>query len=290
MEACREIQNGNVRDHIYFMKIESRMLRVDRRGAFTLIELLVVIAIIAILASMILPALSRAKEKGRQAKCMNNLRQIAIGMNVYADDNRGFLFYLGSPTSAWFPNDGQWTLNPRSTVQLDPSNQYAYWGIGYWQSIGRNKQIFRCPTANIVDEWHDDNRYYAHDFWQNSTFGINGQLIQDNKAPKLVNYSRPQATIFAQDSAEQKMDGEDDTIGLFPGKSQILTQWIGNDYPTALGGLSAQYYHNYDFTWEWYRHNRVNESIMLSGSVMTFKYKSARIGIDYRYYTGDYSK
>src|SRR5215510_8292861 len=79
----------------------------SHRGGFTLIELLVVIAIIGILAGMLLPALSRAKEKARGIKCVNSLKQMGYAFAMYADDNNDLY-----PTTAGFNGSGGWRGAP----------------------------------------------------------------------------------------------------------------------------------------------------------------------------------
>jgi prepilin-type N-terminal cleavage/methylation domain-containing protein/prepilin-type processing-associated H-X9-DG protein len=87
--------------------------------AFTLIELLVVIAIIAILASMLLPVLSRAKETGRRIACVNNLRQLNLALRMYVDDSQG-------------------AYPPRSETNSWPNHLY--------DDCGKNIKILLCPT------------------------------------------------------------------------------------------------------------------------------------------------
>src|ERR1051325_1043613 len=103
------------------------------RAAFTLIELLIVIAIIAILASLLLPALSRSKAAGLTAKCKNNQRQILPGMRMYSGEYGGF------PYAAYIPSD----LPKGAAYWFDgvsPMLAKAKWGEG----------AFQCPSYKGV--------------------------------------------------------------------------------------------------------------------------------------------
>jgi prepilin-type N-terminal cleavage/methylation domain-containing protein len=73
----------------------------QKKQGFTLIELLVVIAIIAILAALLLPALASAKESGRSAKCLSNMRQVGLGIYMYKDDYDDHLPFAGSTDRNW---------------------------------------------------------------------------------------------------------------------------------------------------------------------------------------------
>ncbi len=124
-------------------------LRSARARGFTLIELLVVIAVIAILAAMLLPALTRGKLKAQGLSCMNNHRQLALAWRMYADDNADKIPFASEDFGDSRTFAATWV---RGWMNFDPSNR-SNWDPDVdikksplWPYCGKNLQIWKCPS------------------------------------------------------------------------------------------------------------------------------------------------
>ena len=146
-----------------------------RKNHFTLIELLVVIAIIAILASMLLPALSQARDRAHSTKCMGNLKQLTLNCIFYANSNQDWLpsAWITSPSTMWFDQLYRAGVIPYPP-QVTATDKTAV------------KGLFACPSARQAGEAPTGTRLHYGMNRMANVWGLQAKTVQHIKRPTIT--------------------------------------------------------------------------------------------------------
>ncbi len=246
----------------------------NQKHNFTLIELLVVIAIIAILASMLLPALGKARGRAKDTGCINNLKQIGTASASYCNDNQDYF----TPAATWF-------LLLAGNPGAKPESQYTpVYGLKYSPVTNESKKSFTCPMANMACDWstwpchYTVNVVLCGDSYQTGWFG-------PNKAHKTSAVISGSKAVYAYDFPTPRAG-----VGYFCGTNKVTPHYSGAGYRHNGGQVGGNtFLPDAQFTEcvaSWYSRGAVN-ILFVDGHVNAVRYNDVVAAANGYPYPGD---
>lgn len=268
-------------------KMFLRQKRASRfSDGFTLIELLVVISIIALLMSIMMPALRKVRFAGQKITCSAHQRSVLSSMLMYVNDYQAF--YPAYNGNRWLDlGEG----SGKTGDPLEPTSTLAYWGVGY-KSYGLEKELFKCPSKKTYDGHWKATEPGDEEAFIYSDFGLNGYICWEEPydeygiiySPgegrrKYEKFKRPSETIAFHDHFESMMDDNGDMFYINPDRNQSenLEQWksLEKSQPGKYGGAVK----------ECWRHDESSNILWLDGHASNMKKTNGEV-VKYSWYTG----